>query len=142
VSVIVGYLPSNRGRAALDLAIREARLRNTDLVVIHSIHGDRRRDDEDAIATDRDLAQLDKQLASEGVPYTVHNYVRGNEPCEDVVQAAKDFDAELVVIGLRKRTSAGKFFLGSNAHDIMMNAPCPVLTVRVEHAEEQAATRS
>ena len=136
MSVIAGYLPSNRGRVAVDLAVREAKLRNTDLVVVHSIHGDRRHDDDDAIASDRDLAELDKQLAAEGIEYAVHNYVRGNEPCEDVVQAAKDFDAELVVIGLRKRTSAGKFFLGSNAHDIMMNSPCPVLTVRVEHAEE------
>jgi nucleotide-binding universal stress UspA family protein len=39
---------------------------------------------------------------------------------------------ELIVIGLRQRTSAGKFLLGSNAHDILMSAPCPVLSVRVE----------
>ena len=37
----------------------------------------------------------------------------------------------VIVIGLRHRSSAGKFLLGSNAHDILMNAPCPVLTIRV-----------
>lgn len=133
MSVVVGYLPSRRGRVALDLAVREARLRSTDLVVVHSVHGDHRGDDEAAIESDRDLTELEKQLASEGVAFAIHNYIRGNEPCEDVVQAARDFDAELIVIGLRKRTSAGKFLLGSNAHDILMNAPCPVLTVRVGH---------
>jgi nucleotide-binding universal stress UspA family protein len=56
--------------------------------------------------------------------------VRGNSPAEDIVQAANDYGGRLIVIGLRQRTSAGKFLLGSNAHDILMNAPCPVLSVR------------
>jgi len=130
VSVIVGYLSSKRGTTALELGLKEARLRNTDLVVVHSIHGERRGDEEKVVETDRDLAALEEMLAGEGVPYSVHNYIRGNDPATDVIQAANEFNGELIVIGLRKRTSTGKFLLGSNAHDIMMDAPCPVLTVR------------
>jgi nucleotide-binding universal stress UspA family protein len=131
VSVIVGYLPAPRGRLALEAGIAEARLRSTELVVVHSIHGGGRGDDEEAIEVDQDLADLETQLTSEGVTFRIHNYVRGNQPAEDVVQAARDFDGDLIVIGLRKRTAAGKFLLGSNAHDILMNAECPVLAVRV-----------
>ncbi len=131
MSVIVGYLPAPRGRLALEAGIAEARLRNTELIVVHSIHGGGRGDDEEAIEVDQDLADLGTQLASEGVTFSVHNYVRGNQPAEDIVQAARDFDGELIVIGLRKRTAAGKFLLGSNAHDILMHAACPVLAVRV-----------
>jgi nucleotide-binding universal stress UspA family protein len=70
-------------------------------------------------------------LSKEGIIYSIRNYVRGNSPAEDIVEAAQEFGGELIVIGLRQRTSAGKFLLGSNAHDILMSAPCPVLTIRV-----------
>jgi nucleotide-binding universal stress UspA family protein len=131
MSVIVGYMSAERGRAALELGISEAKLRSTDLVVVHSLHGAGVDDDEDVVASDRDLEIIDEELSKEGIVYSIHNFVRGNEPAEDIVQAAKDLGGELIVIGLRQRTSAGKFLLGSNAHDILMSAPCPVLTIRV-----------
>jgi nucleotide-binding universal stress UspA family protein len=131
MSVIVGYMSSDRGRAALDLGLEEARMRDTGLVVLHSLHGAGVDDDEDVVASDRELETIDEMLSKEGINYSIHNFVRGNSPAEDIVQAAKDYDGQLIVIGLRQRTSAGKFLLGSNAHDILMNAPCPVLTIRV-----------
>lgn len=132
MSVIVGYLSSDRGRKALERGVEEAKLRNTNLVVVHSLHGAGKDDDEDVITSDRDLRALEALLEGEGVPFSVHNYVRGNEPAQDIVQAARDFDGELIVIGLRQRSSAGKFLLGSNAHDILMDAPCPVLTIKTD----------
>jgi len=131
MSVIVGYMSSERGRAALELGISEAKLRNTDLVVVHSLHGVGVDDDEDVLTSDRELEIIDEELSKEGITYSIHNFVRGNAPAEDIVQAASDLGGELIVIGLRQRTSAGKFLLGSNAHDILMSAPCPVLTIRV-----------
>jgi nucleotide-binding universal stress UspA family protein len=132
VSVIVGYLSSKRGRAALDLAVSEARLRNTDLVVVHSIHGGARSDDDEVVTTDRELRELDARLAAEGIEFSIHNYVRGNSPAKDLMLAVEEHGGELVVIGLRKRSQAGKFLLGSNAHDILMESPVPVITVRAE----------
>ncbi|MDP9493919.1 MAG: universal stress protein [Actinomycetota bacterium] len=132
MSVIVGYQASERGKKALDLGIQEAKLRNTPLNVVHSLQGVGKDDDEDVIQSDRDLKPLEDRLKNEGIEYSIHNYVRGNKPAEDIVLAAQEFDGELIVIGLRQRTSAGKFLLGSNAHDILMEAPCPVLTVRVD----------
>ena len=131
MSVIVGYMSAERGRAALELGISEAKLRNTDLVVVHSLHGAGVDDDEDVVASDRELEIIDEELSKEGITYSIHNFVRGNAPADDIVQAAGDLGGELIVIGLRQRTSAGKFLLGSNAHDILMTAPCPVLTIRV-----------
>ncbi|HEY4584025.1 MAG TPA: universal stress protein [Acidimicrobiia bacterium] len=131
MSVIVGYLSSERGQKALEVGIKEAKLRNTGLIVVHSLYGAGKDDDEDVIKSDRELIDLEDRLKSEGIEFSVHNYVRGNAPVQDIIQAAQEFDGELIVIGLRQRTAAGKFLLGSNAHDILMDAPCPVLTVRV-----------
>ncbi|HSO50752.1 MAG TPA: universal stress protein [Acidimicrobiia bacterium] len=132
MSVIVGYLSSDRGIKALERGIEEAKLRNTNLVVVHSLHGVGKDDDEDVIKSDRDIAALEESLQGKGVEFSVHNYVRGNEPAQDLIRAAEEFDGELIVIGLRQRSSAGKFLLGSNAHDILMDAPCPVLTVKAD----------
>ena len=131
MSVIVGYLSSERGQKALEVGIKEAKLRNTGLIVVHSLYGAGKDDDEDVIKSDRELIDLEDRLKSEGIEFSVHNYVRGNAPVQDIIQAAQEFDGELIVIGLRQRTAAGKFLLGSNAHDILMDAPCPDLTVRV-----------
>ena len=89
MSVIVGYMSADRGRAALELGITEAKLRSTDLVVVHSLHGAGVDDDEDVVASDRELAIIDEELSKEGITYSIHNFVRGNAPAEDIVQAAK-----------------------------------------------------
>ena len=132
MSVVVGYQSSKQGTKALELGVQEAKLRNTNLIVVHSLHGDGRENDEDVIRSDRDLHTVEEKLGGEGVEFSVHNYVRGNEPAQDVIEAAREFDGELIVIGLRRRSSAGKFLMGSNAHDILMDAPCPVLTVKTD----------
>jgi nucleotide-binding universal stress UspA family protein len=89
-------------------------------------------EDEEVIESDRAIKELDSYMSDKGVLFEVHQYVRGNEPAQDIIQAVEEFDGQLVVIALRKRTSAGKFLLGSNAHDILMNAPCPVMTIRAD----------
>ena len=57
--------------------------------------------------------------------------VRGFEPAEDLISIAEASDAELIVIGLRRRTPVGKLILGSNAQRILLDAHCPVLAVKV-----------
>lgn len=71
------------------------------------------------------------RLKDEKIPNTLHDYVRGNRPAEDIVNAAREEAAGLVVIGLRHRTPTGKFLLGSTSQDIILDAPCPVLSVQV-----------
>ena len=52
------------------------------------------------------------------------------EAAEDLVSVAESHDAELIVIGLRRRTPVGKLILGSNAQRILLDASCPVLAVK------------
>ena len=52
------------------------------------------------------------------------------EHSEHVLKVAQEVDATLIVIGLRHRSRVGKFLLGSSAQRILLEADCPVLTVK------------
>jgi nucleotide-binding universal stress UspA family protein len=51
---------------------------------------------------------------------------------EQIVEFADQIKADLVVLGLRRRSMTGKVIFGSNSQYIIMKASCPVLSVRRE----------
>jgi len=130
-AVVVGYVPKPEGEAAVDQGIAEAKLRGTSLVVVNSHRGGREYDDGASARNDQDLTALETKLKESGLEYDVRQLVRGFEPAEDLIGIAEDCDADLIVIGLRRRTPVGKLILGSNAQRILLDAPCPVLAVKV-----------
>ena len=132
MSIVVGYVATNEGRAALKRAAEESLLRKSKLVVINSQRGGRTFDPGEAQKFDEELHRVQAQLDEQGIEHEVRQLVRGNEPAEDLIAAANESDAEFIVIGLRRRTPVGKLILGSNAQRILLEATCPVLAVKAE----------
>ena len=130
MTIVVGFVPTKEGRAALNRAVEEARGRHTRLVVINSNRGGRGFDDEASRAAEAELQGITDQLSGDGLQVEVRQLVRGNEPAEDLIAVAAETDADLIVIGLRRRTPVGKLILGSNAQRILLDAPCAVLAVK------------
>ncbi len=128
--IVVGYVPKPEGRAALEVAIDEARLRDARLVVVNSHRGGREFDRESADETERQLHGVAELLDKSGVVHEVRQLVRGLDPGDDLTQVAEQEGADLIVIGLRRRTPVGKLILGSNAQRILLDATCPVLAVK------------
>ena len=62
--------------------------------------------------------------------HEVRQLVRGMDPADDLVNVAQDVEADIIVIGLRRRSPVGKLILGSNAQKILLDATCPVLAVK------------
>ncbi len=129
-TIVVGYVPKPEGEAALDRAIAEAKLRNDTLVVVNSHRGGREYDAGDAQNDDETMAAVKAKLEQSGVDFDVRQLVRGFEPAEDLISVAEANDAELIVIGLRRRSPVGKLILGSNAQRILLDAHCAVLAVK------------
>jgi nucleotide-binding universal stress UspA family protein len=51
---------------------------------------------------------------------------------EQVVSVAEALEADLVLVGGRKRSPTGKAVFGSVAQEILLSAPCPVTFVRAD----------
>lgn len=132
MAVVVGYVPTEEGRAALHRAAQECKLRNTRLVVINSNRGGKDLDAAEAARYEQELAGVRAELDSAGVSNEVRQLVRGLEPAEDIIAVAQEVSADFIVIGLRRRSPVGKLILGSNAQRILLEAPCPVLAVKAE----------
>ena len=132
MSIVVGFVPTNEGRAALRRAAEEARLRSTRLVVINSNRGGKDLAADEAARYDAELETIKTQLTEAGVDHEVRQLVRGLEPVEDLIAVAEETNADFIVIGLRRRTPVGKLILGSNAQRILLDAPCPVLAVKAD----------
>ena len=129
MAVVVGYVPTAEGRAALEQAAQECRLRNARLVVINSQRG-RGHNGDEAAGEDQQLAGVRALLEEEGLEHEVRQLVAGLEPAEDLIAVAEEVSADMIVIGLRRRSPVGKLILGSNAQRILLDAPCPVLAVK------------
>ena len=131
-TVVVGYVPKPEGEAALNSAISEAKLRNARVVVVNSHRGGSEFDSEASAKVDAEMESIGSRLKEAGVEHEVRQLVRGFEPSEDLIGIAEEVDAELIVIGLRRRSPVGKLILGSNAQRILLDAKCPVLAVKAD----------
>jgi nucleotide-binding universal stress UspA family protein len=128
VTIVVGYIPTPVGRAALMAAADVAGERDQPLIVVNSSRGDALVDPGYAQQADLDWAST--TLEEAGVEFSIRQHMRGREAFEEVLDVVTEVGAELCVIGIRRRTAVGKALLGSNAHRILMDAPCPVLAVK------------
>ena len=128
MTIVVGFIPTPEGEAALSAAITEAQRREEPLHIINSSPGDaladRRFASEDAVDA------LRSRLAETGLVYEVKQLVRGREASEELVDAADRLGASMIVIGIRRRTATGKLITGSQAQRILLDANCPVLAVK------------
>jgi nucleotide-binding universal stress UspA family protein len=126
--VVVAYTPRADGRAALHRAVEEARLRGLRLVVVNASRGDALVDP--AFAPPEDVDAVRTLLDDTGLPHEIRQQPSGHEPAEQVVDIADEVGAELIVIGMRRRSAVGKLLLGSTAQRILLDARCPVLAVK------------
>ncbi len=130
MKIVVGYLLSPQGDAALEAGISEAKLRDAELIVMHSARGGDAEREEDVAAYRAAGDQIEERLEKEGIRFRLGEHVVGNSAAQDIIGLARDESAGLIVIGVRRRSALGKVVLGSTAQDVIMNAPCPVVAVK------------
>jgi nucleotide-binding universal stress UspA family protein len=56
--------------------------------------------------------------------------IRGLSAGEDLVEFAKEQKADQIFIGVKRRSKMEKLVFGSTAQYVILNAHCPVVTVK------------
>ena len=127
-TILVGYTPTPQGTAALTAATERALRRSAHLVVLNT--GNAGNYDDPVFASEQDIDAVEAELTRLGVAHTI---LRPNDDltaAESLLDHAEHLGAELIVIGLRRRSRVGKLVTGSTAQSVLLNADCPVLAVK------------
>lgn len=125
MSVAVGYVATEEGRAALSAAIEEAALRRTSLQILGPTVAAA------SSETDRDLQAALAAAAATGVEASLLSG-EGMDAADWMIDASYEEDVELIVIGVRRPSPVGKLFLGSTAQRVILEAGCPVTAVKTD----------
>jgi len=130
MKILVAYDGSKVTKEALQLAIKHASAFKGTILLVHSMVGGPeipRKEFDDA---EKELQQQGIILKGDGLSCETLLSVRGLEAGEDMVRIAAEKMADEIIIGIQRKSKVGKLLFGSTAQYIIMNAPCPVVTVR------------
>jgi len=127
---MVGYDGSNAAKDALALAKKHAKAFEAKVFVISSLE----RGNEDQLPkidqAERDLEYAKSFLEKDNIPCETHLLIRGLSPGEDLIQFANENEIDEIIVGVKRRSNVGKLIFGSNARYVIMEANCPVVTVK------------
>lgn len=119
MTIVVGFSNKREGWAALEHAAAEARLRRLPIVLVPN--------------TEREDVEAGRaELARVGVDVVVEDSSPTGHIADHIIEIANTTNADLVVIGLRRRSPTGKLLLGLNAQRILLDAACPVHAVKAD----------
>ena len=131
MTVAVAHRVSTSSRLVLIEAAREAAQRGTELHVLH-VTASLDLDSQEAYRAGIS-DEVEKALAAaaiSAVETKIHLGSGEDEVAETLLTLAAQADADLIVIGARRRSPVGKFLMGSIAQQIILDAPMPVLVVK------------
>lgn len=135
MTILVGYTASKESRAALDEAIRIARLSHQNLLVINAGPGGEHR--HDYMITEDQQRELQAVLDASGVAAEFRQYSRGRSTLEEIKDLADEVQPSMVVIGMKRRGTFGRFVMGSVSDGLLKEIDQPVLCVK-DHPDQPA----
>jgi nucleotide-binding universal stress UspA family protein len=130
MKVLVGYDGSNVAREAMSTAEKHAVAFNGEILLVHSMVGGPGVLREEFERAETKLKYERDLLREKKISCNCTLSVRGLEAGEDLVKMAEEKKIDEIVIGVRRRSKVGKLFFGSTAQYVILNAPCPVVTVK------------
>lgn len=130
MKILIGYDGSEESGKALDIVKQYARTLSAEAYVLTVVEGGPHAVREVYQKAEEDLIYAKNAIAAEGIRCTAKLSAQGLEPGEDLLQFSEENAIDLIIIGIQKRSRMGKLLFGSNAQYVILNAGCPVLTVK------------
>jgi nucleotide-binding universal stress UspA family protein len=121
--------------AALELACSLARVHGARLVIVHVAPYEVTAGGMMAVPMNPGYYQdaldgLQDRVVGPSPGFPVEIGLREGAPAEEILRAADDLGADLIVMGSHGRTGLGRLLMGSVAEAVMRRADCPVLLAK------------
>ena len=130
MNILVGYDGSNSAKDALKLAKDHAMALDAKVDVVTSMVAAKNSQYDDVRQAELGLEYAKALLEEDSIDCETHLLIRGLSPGEDLVQFAEDNQISEIIVGVRRRSKVGKLLMGSTAQHVILNAPCPVVTIK------------
>ena len=130
MKILVGYDGSNVAKEAIAIAEKRADAFKAEIILVHSMVGGPEVPRKEFEEAEKNLDYEKSVLLEKKIPCKSILSVRGLEAGEDLVQLVDEHKADEIIIGVRRRSKVGKLVFGSTAQYVVLNASCPVVTVR------------
>ena len=130
MKILVAFDGSNVARDAIALAEKHATVFNAEIILMHSMLGGPDVPRKDFETAENNLEHEKSLLLEKKIPCTSILSVRGLDAGEDLVKLADEKKVDEIIIGVRRRSKVGKLIFGSTAQYVILNAPCPVVSVK------------
>lgn len=127
---MVGYEENNASEESLKMAVQHAKAFTAEVLLVTSMVSGDEPDLEAITEAEQNLEKAKKYCDDAGVKSETHLLIRGFEPGEDLVMFAQEQNVDKLIIGIKRRSKVGKFIFGSTAQVVILDAHCPVLTVK------------
>jgi nucleotide-binding universal stress UspA family protein len=130
MKILVGYDGTNAAKEALNLAKVHAKSFGATVDVVTSMEKGTENQREEIEQAERGLEWAKSLFDESDVSCNTHLLIRGLTPGEDLVQFAKETEADEILIGVKRRSKVGKLLMGSTAQFVILKASCPVVAVK------------
>lgn len=130
MTVLLAYVSTPEGDAALAVAVQETQLRSTGAVVVNITRPESAIDS--PFSAEQTLDAVAQRFADRGLNAEIRQLPPTADAAQTILDVAAEVDAELLVIGLRRRSAVGKIVLGSTSQRILLGADCPVVAVKAD----------
>lgn len=130
MKILVGYDGSKVADDVIKLARKHAKAFEAEVHIMTSLEQGAGLTKEDIDRAESKLEKLKTSLKTDEISCEVQASVSYESPGEDLVRFAKENQVDEIIIGVRRRSKVGKLVFGSTAQYVILEAPCPVATVK------------
>jgi len=129
---LVCYEEADPSAKILKEALAHAKAWNASLEIVKTITRELPLKHKQILEMEQELeATVKAQLQDENVSTNTQLVVTQQESGEKLVAFADEQNIDMVFLGIIKRSKVGKLLFGSTAQFVILNAHCPVVTVKV-----------
>jgi nucleotide-binding universal stress UspA family protein len=130
MKILIGYDGTNSAKEALNLAKSHAKVFGASVEVVTSMQKGTESEREVIERAERGLEYAKSLFEKDEIACNTHLLIRGLSAGEDLVEFANENQIDQIVVGVKRRSKVGKLLMGSTAQYVILQAECPVVTVK------------